>query len=451
MITRISVVLLVLVLAGCASRSKYDRSFVSEGIEDRTSYVLGEVATPGEQNLPGWISLGDGLSQDEAVAIALWNNARFQVDLTQLGFARAELAEAKFFSNPVFSLLFPVGPKGLEAKLNFPIAELWQRPSRVAAAKINAERVAENLVQHGLGLIRDVQSAYFELLAAEERLILTEEYAGLSSEIVEITRARLRAGDISELESSTAIVDALRAEDAASSAQHEAAVLKYRFNELLGLNPDTPSFRLISATPSPSEEVPIDELLESAFAARPDLRAHELAIEAAGKRVGLEYSQIVDLIGIIDSKDKGEENLTTGPGFQVEIPILNQNQPGIIRAKTELEMSLLEYAAARRRIILEVEEAHAGYELASTQYELWYSSIVPSLEDANDQAQKAHAAGDESYLFVLAARRTLVDARLRQAELAAQIGRAIAQLNFSAGRRIIPAGIEVIEDGSEQS
>ena len=62
--------------------------------------------------------LDDGLSQDEAIALALWNNAQYQADLAALGFAHADLLEANMLSNPVFSILFPVNPKFLETALD---------------------------------------------------------------------------------------------------------------------------------------------------------------------------------------------------------------------------------------------------------------------------------------------------------------------------------------------
>src|SRR5690242_6689209 len=75
--------------------------------------------------IPPGLSIEDGLTPDEAVAIALWNNADFRVQLTDLGFARADLLEAGLLRNPVLSLLFPLGPKQLEATLRFPIEVLW--------------------------------------------------------------------------------------------------------------------------------------------------------------------------------------------------------------------------------------------------------------------------------------------------------------------------------------
>jgi cobalt-zinc-cadmium efflux system outer membrane protein len=132
---KIHIHLLILLLAGCSVQSPYDHSYVSAGLKERTEYQLGQVTEPGQFNLPEGISLEDGLSEDEAVAIALWNNAQFHADLTALGLARADLIEAEMLTNPVFSLLFPLGPKVLEMTLNLPADILWQRPRRIATAK----------------------------------------------------------------------------------------------------------------------------------------------------------------------------------------------------------------------------------------------------------------------------------------------------------------------------
>lgn len=134
MLWKICVVMLMPLVAGCVVDSPYDRSYVSRGIEQRTDYELGQAAEPGELHFPEGISFDDGLSEDEAVAVALWNNAQFQADLAALGFARADLIEANMLANPVFSLFFPVGPKLLETRLNLPIDVLWQRPHRIAAS-----------------------------------------------------------------------------------------------------------------------------------------------------------------------------------------------------------------------------------------------------------------------------------------------------------------------------
>ena len=159
----ILVFFLIIILTGCAVHSIHNESYVSNAISGRTGHELRPVDEEGVLKLPDDVSLADGLTANGAVAIALWNNAQFQADLVDLGFARADLIDAGLLRNPVLSLLFPLGPKQLEATLNLPVDFFWQRPKRVAAAKLNAEQVADTLIQHGLNLVRDVMISYTEL------------------------------------------------------------------------------------------------------------------------------------------------------------------------------------------------------------------------------------------------------------------------------------------------
>jgi len=439
MIGRIYINMLILLVGGCAAQSPYDRSYVSKGIKERTDYELGQVAEAGQFNFPQGVSLDDGLSQDEAVALALWNNAQFQADLATLGFARADLIEAGMLANPVFSLLFPVGPKLLEAKLNLPIDVLWQRPHRIAAAELDAQSLSENLIEHGLGLIRDVQTSYADLWLAQERVRLAEENAQLQVQMAELAQARLRAGDISELAASAAYVDSLQAADATKRLSKEAIILRQRLNALLGLISDDTTFDIIppDITSRSARLGGLDELLETAFAARPDLRATELNIEAAGERLGWEQSKIYNLIAIIDAKDKGEDFLTVGPGFAIEVPIFNQSNGKIARAKAELEQAARQYEAVRQDIILQVQQAHTRYVSTQEEFELWRSDIIPSLAKTVERTQKSFVAGEVSYLFVLGAKRKLLEARMRQTELAAHLHRSAAQLNYCIGKKTI--------------
>jgi len=434
---KIYVNVLILLVAGCAAQSTYNRSYVSKGIHERTDYELGQISKPGEFHLPDGVSLDDGLSEDEAVAVALWNNAQFQADLAALGFARADLIEADMLANPVFSLLFPIGPKALEMGLDVPIDSIWQRPRRIAAAKLDAQSLSENLIEHGLALIRDVRTTYADQWSAEERVRLAEQNARLQIQMVELAHAQLRAGDISELEASNVYVDSLRAADIVKVFSEEAAVSRLHLNALLGLISNDARFDITPSKIAPGAQVSIDKLLQTAFAARPDLRAAEIMIEAAGERLGWEKSKVYNLIAIIDAKDEGADSLTVGPGFSVEIPIFNQNDGQIARAKAELEQTTRQYEAVRQNIILQVRQAHTKYISAQEEFDLWNIGIVPALEETVQRTQKSLAAGAVSYLSVLQAREKLVEARMRRAEFDVKLHHSAAQLNYSIGKKMI--------------
>jgi len=255
-------------------------------------------------------------------------------------------------------------------------------------------------------------------------------------------------GDISATEASAAQVRMHEKADEAARAVRDAEVARLRLVELLGLDPDIPRFGLTDLLPDSGASIQTDELLETAYAARPDLRAGELAIEAAGKRLGLETAEIFDLIGIIDAKDKGEENLTTGPGLEIQIPILNQNQAGRTRARAETEQAIHAYVATRHQIAREVGQACADYRMASEQSLQWHGSILPELEETYRRVEGAERVGDASHLAVLEARLQLLDARIRGLEASAALGRAEAEVNHSVGKRMLPTATVSEETGS---
>ncbi|MEK6325449.1 MAG: TolC family protein [Acidobacteriota bacterium] len=448
----------VVFLTGCGSRSSHVSTQVSKGIEDRTGHGLNPTSQRAAFALPPGVNLADGLSEDEAVGVALWNNAAFQADLTALGFARADLIEAGQLRNPMLTLLLPWGPKQLEATANLPLEVFWQRPRRVAAAKVELERVAESLVQTGLNLVRDVRLAHADLALANDRARIAEESLRQRSEVAQIVDARLRAGDISELETSTARLDARQAEEQAARTNSEARLAKDRLRFLLGMSGGDTSFDLVASSaafttgagpyrsviasgPASSNadqrvDEEVNDLVKKALAARPDLRAAEIAIEAAGKRAKWERSRIFSIAAILDANAKGTKGFEAGPGVQVELPIFNRNQGGITRAEAEIERAARQYIAVRHRIVLEVQEAYRQLLQARDTLGSLRDHILPQIEEDIRISQKAYAAGDVAYLFVLETSRRLYEARLQDADASAALRRATAQLERAVGRKL---------------
>jgi cobalt-zinc-cadmium efflux system outer membrane protein len=425
--------LLALVLAacvaGCAARSPHDRDFVSREVRSRTGHSLREA---GSASLPPGVDLADGLSEDEAVAVALWNNAELEAALAELGLARADLVEAGLIRNPVFSLLFPLGPKQLEFTLTWPFETLWQRPKRVAAARADVQRVAQRLVQNGLDLVRDVRLAHAELLLVADRARLLRESRDVRARIGAIAEARLRVGDLSALEAAAAGIDAARADDEAGRAARDAESARDRLRSLLGLS-DGPGFDATPAEAGARDVADLSALLKEAFAARPELRAAELGVEAAGRRAGLARAEILTLSGMLDANGSGKEGFEMGPGLLVELPLFGRNKGRLARAKAELELESKRYVAARERIALEVRQSRIAVLQARESLATWQERVAPALEQSLARVEKSRDSGEASQLDVLAARRSVLDARLHGAEARAALRRAEAALRHGVG------------------
>jgi outer membrane protein, heavy metal efflux system len=227
---------------------------VATRVKARTGAVPRVTGTV-QPNIPAGVVLDDGLTPDEAVAIALWNNAAFQVSVSQLGFARADLLDAGVLTNPVLSLLFPIGPKQLEATLRWPVEVLWERPRRVAAARLASDAAAERLVQAGLDLVAAVRIAYADLSLATDVERLANEGAALLTRIDVLTQSRLAAGDIGELEARAARVDMARGEHDAARTAHDIVIARERLRLLLGLMSDSTDWTALMLVSPVAQEV----------------------------------------------------------------------------------------------------------------------------------------------------------------------------------------------------
>jgi cobalt-zinc-cadmium efflux system outer membrane protein len=196
----------------------------------------------------------------------------------------------------------------------------------------------------------------------------------------------------------------------------------------------------LGAVSTPAEEPAVPEwemLVETAMSSRPDLRAAEIAIQAAAQRARWERSRILALVGpILSIKEVGTYGVRVGPGVYADIPVFQRNQGGIARADAEVERATLMYLALLERIELEVREARLQLLQARESAARTRSEILPGVLDTVRLAERAYSNGDAPYLFVLEAGRKVFDVRSGEAEALAAVRRARAQLERSVGRRL---------------
>jgi cobalt-zinc-cadmium efflux system outer membrane protein len=429
------VVLHAALASGCAATTSFDRAFLATELEQRAGEAVPAAPSGLEPALPPQVSLADGVTEAEAVAIALWNNSEFHATLAELGLARADLLEAGLLPNPVLSLVFPGNTTAREGTLSMPV-QLLQRRTRMRIAELDAERVANDLLQTGLSLVRDVRVAHAELGLANARAALRERESVILGEIATIAAMQQSAGSISALEQDRIEADARTAVAEQQQAIRQLTAARRRLAELLGLT-DLEAMRLAAANAQSVDPLPdLDALIDVALASRPDLRAAELAMEAAGQAARLERQQVYDFIALLDLQEDAGADLETGPGLQVDLPIFSRNQAGRLRAATRIEQAALRYAAARRRIVLDVNASYADYGAALTAARAWEEDIVPRLEASLEGTQQELALGRTSELLVLRGEQRLLAARVAGAEAIAELGRASANLAHSVGQKI---------------
>ncbi|OGX81863.1 hypothetical protein BEN47_18930 [Hymenobacter lapidarius] len=427
---------LPLLLAGCVStKSPYNRDQVARRLKARSGYELGAARTANAP-APALPNLQDGLSEDETVSLALTRNPAFQADLSALALAQADLQDAGLLANPVLTGVTAYGTSPVFLALNFASDLLWQRPGRVGAAQLETQRVAESLVSRGLLVSRDAQVSYTDITLTDERLRIAREAITMRAEVARIVRARFRVGEASELETVAPSADSLRAVDDFYRARRDAQVARLRLFATLGLDSmNADSVRFTAAPASATTVPPLRTLLDSAYAARPDLWAARIGIEGIAKRLRWERSQVFSFVLSLNARLNDPKPVSLAPGAAIGLPIFNRNQGRISRVKAELEQASWQYLALRQTVGLDVREAYAQYEQATQSMALWERSYLPSLSDALRRSTNAFVNGDFPYMQAAETTRQLLDARQRAADARADQRRALARLRYAVGGR----------------
>ena len=83
----------------------------------------------------------------------------------------------------------------------------------------------------------------------------------------------------------------------------------------------------------------------------------------------------------------------------------------------------------------EVREASTLFDQARQSREAWRTTLVTPLEANLADAEASYRAGESSFLFVLENSRRLIEARLREREIAADEQRALARIERAVGTR----------------
>ena len=424
--------------AGCAAPAHFGRWHVATDLAERTGNELGPENSSCHVSIPEMVAWEDGLSEDEAVALGLWSNPAYQELLADLHITRADLIEAHQLANPEISTMFPVGVKQWEFALTLPLDVLVLRPHRVAAVQLESNRVAERLVQDGLDTIRDVRVAYADLVLADGLAQLAEQGSELRRQIAKIAEARLRAGAVAELDVSAVRLDALFGEEAVVRATRDAELTREQLRYVLGIELTDIEVEPAGMIEVPTTEFDVDELVSEALASRPDLRALNLALGAALERARLTRFDYLNIWGVLpDINSDGEKGFEAGPGLRFTVPILNQNQGATARASADVERIRRKCVKLQDQIGLEVRQAHTNLRRAKQDLHICREQIVPQAELAVTSARKALQEDVVPLLLVLETTRQQIAARQRELEAAAEVHRAIAELERSVGRRLI--------------
>lgn len=424
--------------------------------------------------------LRDGLTLTEAVQVALLNNQDLQASFFRLGMSRADFVQSGLFSNPtlVFSAQFPEGGgrSNIQASIAQNIVDLWQIPIRKRIARARLNEAVLRLAHQAARLVAETKFSYFAAVGTSHSAEIAEANLRVAEELRDGTMARKEAGTVGELDVNLAQGTVLSAEVELQSSRLESANAKRRLAIVLGLTTDVKTLNLIDPLPQPHELAITDDFIVAlAVSSRLDLQAAENAVEAEERRIAEEYAKVFPDISVgpylerserralpgrdivadtarasiaagqltapeiqsraqRDQERRQEIDAILGPALTMTLPIFDQNQAQIEKARFAYEAARRERNALKLSIVQNARQSIDQAATASRLAQLYEASILPQSQKNLDLSTAAYRAGKTSIITVLDAQRTLLATRRMAVSARLSAATALAELERVVGR-----------------
>ncbi len=379
----------------------------------------------------------DGLSEAEAVSLALVLNPDLRSGRAEKGVAEAQLLAAGLYPDPGLDATWIARADGtvLEGGLLQALPLAGERGIRRDKARLRIEEVDLDLAASEWKLAQEVRIAFVDCLAAEESASVAKANLDLRERVAALAKTRQELGATPPLEADLAALDAAQQHRALLVAEHQQILSRQRLNALLGLGPAVSYLLQIEGDPWARREIPagIGKLEEVAIARRPDLAAARLAYEQAERDLQLATQGQYPRLRIGPSYNQEDGHDGFGVGVGVELPLWNRNR-GEIAEKLARRQQLAEAFRARiARVRSEIAAARAELDREAGVLQVVEEEVRPRLEHGVALLEESVKAGkvDPSALMLIQDR--LFGARQDQLGSRASYRKALIRLEETVG------------------
>lgn len=397
--------------------------------------------------------LGDELTVDTAVRLALLHNRSLQAVYQELGVAQAELVQAGLLPNPMLSanVRFGLGPSGTGAELGLvqELISILQIPLKKRVAAANLERAKAEVAGAVLDLALDVKASFYGLQAALQMLELRRSVADATGFARLVAERQHEAGNISDLELRTE--QALHEESKVELSIAEAAVLEDRetLNSVLGLWGGQTTWSIGARLPSlPQNGLNAKGLESRAVTQRLDLvvaRTQGLS-QVAQLRLNRFYGLIPSASAGAASEREVEGGWSLGPSIDIPVPIFDQNQALIASTAARLRASEERVAALAVEIRADVRRARVRLEAARQRAAYYEQVLLPLENEVVEETQRHYNAMQVGPIQLVQAKRDQIDVGRRYIETLGEYWAAHTELERALGGELaldmLPAPVE---------
>lgn len=373
-------VLMPLAVAGCALPSS------RQNVATTTQLIAGQTRAPliwrrddaadKQARAGAEAMLADGLTIDEAVAVAFLASPELQLMLEQLEISRAQLVTAATPPNPVgvvgmrdpgghLAAFYPQHTISIGVLEN--VIALLNLPDRRAVAKQELERVRFEVASRVTQYADQVAGAWLEYRTAQITELLRRQAVDAARATLDTSVVHAANGDAASIEVANMRASLANMENSLLRGSLEAASARGRLGQLLGLTGWHDDWQLAGPLPGlPDQDFDSANLETQALQRRLDVQAAAKAVESRLRALATQrrfrWLNQLDL-GYFRDKAVGGSAFT-GPNAVFEIPLFDQRQGKLLEGDAELRSALRTLELTRMTALTDIRRHAAEMQTA---------------------------------------------------------------------------------------
>jgi len=313
-----------------------------------------------------------------------------------------------------------------------------KRQVRIDAADAFYKKASAELESKKAEIHANVVMAFYEVLAAQERVNLSKASLEVTTLALDAASKRVKAGKSSPVEETKSKIAESNAKIELNQAMRQLNSARKQLSALWGNA--SPAFANaqgdVENIPPVANAVDLSALLEHA----PAIALAKLEISAREGISKIEQSKATPNItisaGVVNNQELGGINQAL-LGLSVPIPLFDRNQGHLQEAVSRQYKAQDELRALRTRLETQLATQYERLIAAKQASESLRSEILPGAQSAFDAANKGFTAGKFGFLDVLDAQRTLFQAKSQYIQALLDTHLSVAEIERILGDVVI--------------
>ena len=385
----------------------------------------------------------NSLTLEGAIRLALESNPQLRAANSQIDSAAGRAYQSKLWSNPELELSaedWPTGGGGFtDAKKLVGVSQTVPFPGkkkfdgRIGSLGVQVSE-AEYSVRR-VELVREVKTAFFEVLAAGRLVEVARELVAVSESSAATARKRVQAGAAADQEQLRAEIPLEEARTELAGFEREQEIARQRLTMLLG-RPDLKAAP-VSGTLSETGDLSVLSNGPQQWLARhPSVvaaRASKERAEAESRRARLEPYPDVK-VGAAGGQEAGGAGSIVQFSVTVPVPIIDRSKGRKQEAQANVSVAEAELAAVEQRLLRDWGMASQRLRTAVEQAANYRERILPKANEALRLVQRGFEEGKFGFIDLLDTQRTAAQVRLAYQQKLLELNVAQAEIESLVAR-----------------